>query len=862
MGSQLMSRILSLSIRAQMLLMALIVAIPSAGTIIYSGVKVRQTAIEAAIQETRKIGDSIAHDQQHATSSAEQLMSALAQLPDIRNHNTDGAKRILSGIVKLNPLYLNLSVADPAGIVWASAVSTKPVSVAERRYFRNAMATGQLSSGEFIVSRMAFKPTFNLCYPYKDRHGTIIGAILVGFRLDQLGPTLSTDHSEHWGYVLLDHKGAVLGRSNGPDKYVGKMDRPESFRRMQGPSDQGSFVGSGYDGRKRFITYRKLRLKGEQTPYMYIRTGIPVAAVVQQANALLMHNLLLLASSLACAFLVAWFIGKRSIIDRVAVLQAASRRLAGGDLQVRVCDAIEGGELGELGNAFDDMAQQLDARERQHVRAELALRKSESRYRSLFDNSLFGIIVIGSDKKFLQVNEAFCRLLGYQEQELVGVQDFAQVTHPDDVVASLIKHQGMVRREIDRYTLEKRYLTKSGDVVRVVCFVEGIYSEDGRYEGSIACILDITGLKASEERMRLCFERQIVGMAITSPDKRWLQTNAKLQQMLGYSASELAAMSWTELTHPDDLDKNVVQFKQMLSGETDEFSIEKRFIRKDGAVLSAYVSVCCVRRDDGLVDYVLALYDDITDRKRAEEEIHMLHSSLEQRVQERTAQLQAAIREQESFSYSVSHDLRSPLRHINSYLAILQEEFGEHLPHESRFYLERTCAASLKMGKLIDDLLELSRVSRSSLVKEPVNLSGLAADVVAMLQETDPGRLAEIEIAPDLSVMGDRVLMGLVMENLLGNAWKYTARKQQARLVFGVELVGGENAFFVSDNGAGFDMRYQDKLFGAFQRLHGEEYDGTGIGLATVKRIIERHGGTVWAEGEVDRGATFYFSLP
>ncbi|HBG04333.1 MAG: hypothetical protein A2075_17685 [Geobacteraceae bacterium GWC2_58_44] len=862
MASPLMSRILSLSIRAQMFLMALIVALPAAGIIIYSGVSLRQAAIESAIGEARKIGDSIVHDQRHAADSAEQLMSALAQLPDIRNRNADRARNILADILKLNPLYLNLSVADPAGIVWASAASAKQASMADRRYFRNAMATGRLSSGEFIVSRMSAKPTINLCYPYKDKNGTIIGAMIVGFRLESLGYDQSRIHSQRFRYLLLDHKGIVLGRSPGSNSQVGKTDRPELLQRMQGPSDTGSFIGLSSDGLECFMTYHKLRLRGEQTPYMYIRTAIPVATVVMQANALLIHNLLLFASSLACAFLVAWFIGKRSIIDRVAVLRAASRRLAGGDLQVRVADCINGGELGELGRSFDEMAQQLDARERERAGAEIALRKSESRYRSLFDNSLFGIVAIGTDRKFVQVNGAFCTLLGYQEQELVGVLDFTEVTHPDDAAACLEIHRSMVRRETDRYTLEKRYLTKTGKIVRAVCFVEGIFSEEGRYEGNIACILDITELKASEERMRLYFERQIVGMAITSPDSKWLQTNAKLQQMLGYTGKQLAKMSWTELTHPDDLEKNRTMFNRMLSGRIDKFAVEKRFIRKDGTVLCAYVSVCCVRRHDGLVDYVLALYDDITERKRAEEKIRTLQSSLEQRVQERTAQLQDAIREQESFSYSVSHDLRSPLRHINSYLAILQEEFEECLPHEAGYYLERARAGSVKMGKLIDDLLELSRVSRSKLVKEPINLSGLAAGIVTMLQETDPDRAAVIEIAPDLSAMGDKVLMGQVLENLLGNAWKYSARQESARVVFGATQIEGENTFFVSDNGAGFDMAYRDKLFGAFQRLHGDEYDGTGIGLATVKRIMERHGGTVWAEGEVGAGATFYFNLP
>jgi len=856
-----MSRLLSLPMRAQMSLMALIVALPAAGIILFFGMKLRQTAISAAIQETRKISDGIANEQQHAASSAEQLMTALAQLPDIRNHDAAKTQKILSEILKISPLYLNISVAGPGGIVWASAISSKPVSIADRRYFRNAIGTGRLSSGEYIVSRMASRPTLNLCYPFKNDSGVIEGAISVAFNLDSLGQSLSLTGPGRYRFTLLDHRGIVLSHYSDADS-AGKLDLPGMLRGMQGTSDEGSFVGIGGDGEESFITFRKLRLRGETAPYLYVRSGIPVASVVAQANSLLVRNLLIFASSLVCALLVAWLLAKHSIMDRVALLQETSRRLAGGDLQARFSDDISGGELGELGRAFNEMAIQLETRESGRSRAERALRESENRYRSLFDNSLFGIVTVGTDRKFLRVNEAFCRLLGYREAELAGVRNFAEVTHPDDVAESLEKHQSMVRGDFPRYTIEKRYLAKSGSVVRAVCFIEALYSKEGDFQGNIACVLDVTELKESQERMRLYFERQIVGMAITAPNKRWLQTNVRLRQMLGYTGTELSRLSWETLTHPDDLDESIFQYNRMLSGEINEYVMGKRYLRKDGSWMDFFISICCVRKEDGQVDYVLALYDDITQRKRVEREIETLQSSLEQRVQERTAQLETAMSEQESFSYSVSHDLRSPLRHINSYLGILEEEFSRALPDEAHDYLRRARGASVKMGQLIDDLLELARVSRSKLVKETIDLSALAAGVISVLRENDPERVAEIKITPGLTAQGDKILIGQVLENLLGNAWKYSARRECTRLEFGVQGAGREKAFFVRDNGAGFDMAYQDKLFGAFQRLHGEEYEGTGIGLATVKRIMERHGGAVWADAEPDAGATFYFRFP
>ena len=247
---------------------------------------------------------------------------------------------------------------------------------------------------------------------------------------------------------------------------------------------------------------------------------------------------------------------------------------------------------------------------------------------------------------------------------------------------------------------------------------------------------------------------------------------------------------------------------------------------------------------------------------RAEESLEQLTEELEQRVAERTRSLKSALKEQESFSYSVSHDLRAPLRHINSYLSILSEEFGDLLPGEALSLVERSRAASRHMGALIDDLLELSKVSRTSLSQEVVNLSELATQTCNLLQESEPGRCVEFVITKGLAARGDKSLLRQMMVNLLGNAWKYTSAVAQARVEFGRMVTDDQEVFFVRDNGVGFDMAYSDKLFGEFQRLHGPEYEGTGIGLATVKRIVDRHHGKVWAEAKPGEGATFYFVLP
>lgn len=235
---------------------------------------------------------------------------------------------------------------------------------------------------------------------------------------------------------------------------------------------------------------------------------------------------------------------------------------------------------------------------------------------------------------------------------------------------------------------------------------------------------------------------------------------------------------------------------------------------------------------------------------------------LEQRILERTADLEAAIREMESFSYSVSHDLRAPLRHISCFCSILTEEHAGEFSGKTRDYLGRICMASKTMGTLIDHLLELSRVTRKEINLTRVDLSAAAASTLLMYHETEPERVVEEQIDSGLIVSGDQYLLKQLLDNLLGNAWKYTSKKPVARIEFSRCSMAGDQVYFVRDNGAGFDMSYHKNLFKAFERLHGAEYEGVGIGLATAQRIIHRHGGRIWAEGSVDKGATIYFTLP
>ena len=292
-------------------------------------------------------------------------------------------------------------------------------------------------------------------------------------------------------------------------------------------------------------------------------------------------------------------------------------------------------------------------------------------------------------------------------------------------------------------------------------------------------------------------------------------------------------------------------------------------IARDGAERPIADSAAPIRDEVGNIGGVVLVFRDVADHRRWEEalrrseaELRQLNAELERRVALRTAQLEAANEELEAFSYSVAHDLRAPLRAIDGFSRILLNKYPERLDEPGKDYLKRVGAAATRMEQLIGDLLNLSRLTRSEMRHATVDLSALAEAVAAELRQREPQRRVEFVIARGVVAGGDARLLRFALDNLLGNAWKYTGTREEARIEFGAAPIDGQTTYFVRDNGAGFDMAYVEKLFRPFQRLHTErEFPGTGIGLASVKRVVGRHGGRVWAEGAVDRGATVYFTL-
>ena len=351
----------------------------------------------------------------------------------------------------------------------------------------------------------------------------------------------------------------------------------------------------------------------------------------------------------------------------------------------------------------------------------------------------------------------------------------------------------------------------------------------------------------------------IFGIDIDGRVNEW---NRKAAEITGFERDEVIGLDLVEdfITEEYKTPVREVLANALVGEETSNYELP--LYTQDGQRVQVLLNATTRRDSNDQVVGVLGVGQDITERVRAEQEVQALNADLETRVSIRTAQLATANKELEAFSYSVSHDLRSPLRTINGFSQLLLDEYKDLLDDEGADYLQRIRRATQKMGDLIDDLLQLSRLIRGDLNREDVNISEVVRSVLKTLEDDSSNRQVELFIEPGIKVNCDPSLLRAALGNLFENAWKFTAHKPEARIEFGVVKNGNETVYFVKDNGAGFDMRYVDKLFGAFQRLHPPgEFEGTGIGLATVQRIIHRHGGRIWAEGKKEEGATFYFTI-
>jgi PAS domain S-box-containing protein len=604
-----------------------------------------------------------------------------------------------------------------------------------------------------------------------------------------------------------------------------------------------------------------LRPNGKLAGYLYLKVGTAISEAEKRKVALL-FALGSLGTIALTALILSWLL-HRMVVRRLNELVEIFRRFARGDYAIRA--HLSGGddEIVALMNGFNGLAKRLEDT--------LAhLRESETLL-----NTTQRLSKVGGWEVDVKSGKA------YWTDELYRIHEIPNdpgIDHIKESMACYEPEDRLILNEVfqraceqgEPYDLELPFTTCKGTPLWIRTTAQPVY-ENGKVVRLVGNLMDITERKRAEEALRFSSERlqlatRVANIGVWDWDipKNELAWDDSMYQLYGLQKGDFGGAydAWISTLYPEDKVRVDGEIQAALRGER-EYAPEFRIVRKDGSIRHIKADSRTSRDQDGKPLRMIGTNIDITELKLAETRIRTLNQELEQRVAERTAQLETAVYDLENFNYSASHDLRIPLRAVDGFSRILMEEYSPRLDEEGNRLLKVVRDNTQKIAQYIDDMLAFSSTGRMLMLSAEIDMSALVREVMDELNPAIAARDLKVVINPLPPIIADRVMMRRVMLSLLANAVKFTRLKAVAQIEVGAKTEGMEIVFFVRDNGVGFDMQYADKLFGVFQRLHGVgEFEGTGIGLAIVKRIITRHGGRVWAEGKVNEGATVYFSIP
>jgi len=832
----LMNKLFPRSIKRQLFVMVFIMAFFAAGIIVYSGVSSRNEKIGEALKDSAMLADSLFNEHEKMVSDVRQLMLMLAQLYEIKKYDAAGMQQILVKVIRENPKYSNIFIVNRTGRVMASAVPVKDTNVSDRRYFINALASGRFSSGEYTISRFTGKSVLPFAYPFKDKSGEILGVIVMGIDLTHYRTLLDTlQLPSGSSYLLLDHKGTIMTRGINPADFVGEQYNLAAFKRMGDGPDKDAFVAVAHDGIKRFISYRKIRLEGEQTPYMYIRSGIPVATALSVANKTLMRNLVLFTASLCFVVVFILLIAKYSIINRIALLEIASKRMADGDLNVKISDLVAGGELGRLGLTFDHMARQIALRKE-------ALEQKTLEQNAILENALVGIAFL-KDRRFVWINSKLEQMFGYRMSEVTGLT--TELFYPSrESYKQLGSEAYPVLAASGTYYSERLMKRKDGSLFW--CSISGKNIDPSELsKGAIWVLHDITERKRSEEALLISEERlrqsvRVSNLGIFDHDhlSETIYWSAHQREIYGWGPDETVTLrAFIECIHPEDRERITADVRRAHDPAGDGlYGVEHRIIRRDGSVRWVITrSQTFFSGESGARRPVrtIGAVSDITERKKAEERIGQ------------------SLREKETLLRELYHRTKNNMQVITSLLNL--QSFATD-DEKALQIIEDTKNRIFSMALVHEKLYKAKDLSR-------VNLRDYIPDLTTSLMESYQicgGTISLLLDIDDIAVSIDTITpCGLVINELMTNTLKYAFPDNRA----------GKITISAHSNAEGIiELRFSDDGIGLPEGVELNKPESLGLKIVHIlvetqlkgKIAIERKHGTgfVIRFKEIDKRTT------
>lgn len=872
-------------LRAALAFLVLIAIAPVFAVVVQASLAEQRGRVERAEAGLRAVVELAAAQQERFIDGARQLLAAIAYSPPVYG---DDLQACIAYMRRLQQQYTDefgtFGLLDAQGGLNCRAASPPdPVNSSDRMFFRTAVQTGGFSVGDFTVSRASGRPvlTFGLPVFRDEARKSLRGVAYVALDVGQADQQLRKLHLAPEVTLLVADGNAVVIAANGARAVpVGAL-LPEAFLQRAVAAGQPRLAReTGADGTEWIYAVQTVGRPEEGR--LYIAALLSSDDVLAPATTRLYQQLgaLVLITLLGAAG--AWMLGDWVVVRPVARMlrrvDALRREELRPDTSTRASGLME---LRELDERFQDMARTLAERsvQRDGAMAEMAAQKNL--LESVFESMSQGVVVVGRGGRFIHMNAVARGIMpGLAElnrgsETLLGAsgREWGKkwgIFHLDGVTPLVPQERPLFRAlagaNLDNFRHVIRGPLSGGPEKIIQGNARALTSAQGEQDGAMMVFSDITAayraeqaLKDSERRYRTLFEAHPHPMWVYDVQSlRFLTVNDAAVAHYGYSRAEFLAMTIMDIRPAED-----TELLRQAPPQDDEVSapVPWRHRLRDGRLI--HVEISSHPLDYGGRAARMVLAHDMTERLMAQRALEHVNETLERRVAERTRELALSNRELESFSYSVSHDLRAPLQVIDGFTRALLSRHSRSLDPQAVHYLERIRQNTQHMSDLIDDLLSLARVTRTQLRTERMNLAPKAAHIIQGLRQRFPERDVAVEIDEDIPCTGDARLLAIVLENLIENAWKFTGRTHEARIRVGCETrEDGETVIYVADNGAGFDMAYAAKLFNAFQRLHASsEFEGTGIGLATVHRIVTRHGGRVWAESRPGEGAVFQFTL-